>query len=77
MINRKPFLILAILFYFFALICIITCVTFATGRNVSYSIESGIDSGLSGGATGLGIIASAFILCGSFFLYKHLTNKSV
>jgi hypothetical protein len=67
MIKRKPLLALAILSFVFALICIAACVTYA----------GNLEAGASGGATGFGIIASTFILCGSFFLYRHLTNKNI
>jgi hypothetical protein len=67
MIKRKPLLSLAILSFVFALMCIIACATYAGNP----------DAGASGGATGFGIIASAFILCGSFSLYKHIANRNV
>ena len=67
MIKRKPLLALAIASFVLAFVCILACVTHAGNSN----------AGASGGAAGFGIIASTFILCGSFFLYKHLTNKNM
>jgi len=67
MIRRKPLLALAILSFVFAILCMAVCVELAGNR----------DPAAGGGATGFGVITSAFILCGSFFLYKHITNKNV
>jgi hypothetical protein len=63
--KSKPLLLLAILFFTFAVMCIFACAAHADNSR----------DGSSGGATGFGVIASALIICGSFFLYKHLEKK--
>jgi hypothetical protein len=65
--RKKPILLSAIVFYSLAFISICVCLTLA-----GY-----YEAGSAGGATGMGVVAASFILCGSFFLYKHLTDRNV
>lgn len=63
---RKKFFIFANACFGLAFIFIITSISFGNERYAA---------GASGGATGMGIVAAAFIGCGAFFLYKYLVSN--
>ena len=66
---NKKFLIIAIAFYILAIAGVVAL--------SNYTPHSGFENpGMGGAATGMGMIASALILCGSFFLYKYFTYNS-
>ena len=67
----KRFIKTAYTFYALTFLAIISCSAMAFGHEGSSHDESG----QAGGAIGMGIIAAAFIFCGTFFLYKHYTQN--
>jgi hypothetical protein len=72
---NKKLLITAIVFYALAFIAACSCVYYAGDMRSTYGDYTSVDAGVDGGAMGMGIIAAALILSGTFFLYKYFTNK--